>query len=73
MSPARRPASRRRRELAEPFVWHDVAVLRTFVSDRGGIRSRRVTGLSVQEQSRVSRAVKRAREMALLPYPTARR
>ncbi|WP_369832004.1 30S ribosomal protein S18 [Blastococcus sp. TF02A-26] len=59
--------------MPEPFVWHDVATLRTFLSDRGKIRSRRVTGLSVQEQSRVARAVKSAREMALLPYPTSRR
>jgi small subunit ribosomal protein S18 len=69
----RRPATRRRRRLPEAFVWHDVATLRTFLSDRGKIRSRRVTGLSVQQQARVARAVKSAREMALLPYPTARR
>jgi small subunit ribosomal protein S18 len=68
----RRPA-RRRRALPEPFVWHDVATLRTFLSDRGKIRSRRVTGLPVQQQGQVARAIKTAREMALLPYPTGRR
>jgi small subunit ribosomal protein S18 len=46
----------------------DVALLRTFISDRGKIRSRRLTGLTPQQQRSVSRAVKNAREMALLPY-----
>lgn len=47
----------------------DTAVLRTFISDRGKIRSRRVTGLTVQQQRKVALAIKTAREMALLPYP----
>lgn len=47
----------------------DVAFLRTFISDRGKIRSRRVTGLTPQEQRQVAIAIKNAREMALLPYP----
>jgi small subunit ribosomal protein S18 len=51
----------------------DVALLRKFVSDRGKIRARRVTGLSVQEQRAVARAVKNAREMALLPYSSSGR
>jgi small subunit ribosomal protein S18 len=53
--------------------YKDVALLRKFVSDRGKIRARRVTGLSVQEQSAVARAVKNAREMALLPYSSSGR
>lgn len=73
MKVERRPPTRRRRKLPEPFVWHDVTTLRTYLSDRGKIRARRVTGLSVQQQRRVAQAVKTAREMALLPYPTARR
>lgn len=48
--------------------YKDVAVLRKFVSDRGKIRSRRVTGVTVQEQRQIARAIKIAREMALLPY-----
>ena len=40
-----------------------------FVSERGKIRSRRITGLSRRQQSLVSAAVKRARTMGLLPYP----
>jgi small subunit ribosomal protein S18 len=48
--------------------WKDVALLRTFLSDRGKIRSRRVTGLTPQQQRGVATAIKNAREMALLPY-----
>ncbi|OHV06668.1 30S ribosomal protein S18 [Mycobacterium talmoniae] len=49
--------------------YKDVPTLRMFVSDRGKIRSRRVTGLTVRQQRQVSTAIKNAREMALLPYP----
>ena len=48
--------------------YKDVALLRKFISDRGKIRARRVTGVSVQEQRLIANAVKNAREMALLPY-----
>lgn len=48
--------------------YKDVSLLRTFISDRGKIRSRRVTGLTPQQQREVARAIKNAREMALLPY-----
>ena len=48
--------------------YKDTALLRKFISDRGKIRARRVTGVSVQEQRAIARAVKNAREMALLPY-----
>jgi small subunit ribosomal protein S18 len=53
--------------------YKDVALLRKFVSDRGKIRARRVTGLSVQEQRAIARAGKNAREMALLPYSSSGR
>ncbi len=43
-------------------------MLRRFVSERGKIRSRRITGACRRHQSQVARAVKRARELALLPY-----
>ncbi|HEV7471776.1 MAG: small subunit ribosomal protein [Pseudonocardiales bacterium] len=49
--------------------WKDTALLRTFISDRGKIRARRVTGLTPQQQRRVAVAIRNAREMALLPYP----
>ena len=50
-----------------------VATLRKFISERGKIRARRITGVSVQEQRLIARAVKNAREMALLPYAGAGR
>lgn len=53
--------------------WKDVDLLRKFVSDRGKIRARRVTGLTPQQQKQVATAIKNAREMALLPYPSAGR
>ena len=42
--------------------------LRRYVSERGKIRSRRITGACRRHQEQVAVAVKRAREMALLPY-----
>ena len=48
--------------------YKDVIMLRKFVSERGKIRARRVTGNCVQHQRDVATAVKNAREMALLPY-----
>ena len=48
--------------------YKDTNLLRKFISDRGKIRARRVTGASVQDQRKIAKAVKNAREMALLPY-----
>lgn len=48
--------------------YKDTDLLRKFISDRGKIRSRRVTRVSAQQQRQVARAIKNAREMALLPY-----
>jgi small subunit ribosomal protein S18 len=66
----------RRKPLLAPDVTHvdykDVALLRTFISDRGKIRTRRVTGLTPQQQRSVTRAIKNARELALLPYASHR-
>ena len=53
--------------------YKDTALLRKFISDRGKIRARRVTGVSVQEQRAIAKAVKNAREMALLPYASSAR
>lgn len=54
----------------ETVDYKDVNLLRQFISDRGKIRSRRVTGLTPQQQRQVAVAVKTAREMALLPFTT---
>lgn len=48
--------------------WKDHSLLNRFISDRAKIRSRRVTGNTVQQQKLVANAIKLAREMALLPY-----
>jgi len=50
--------------------YKDSGALRKFVSDRGKIRARRVTGNCSQHQREVATAIKNAREMALLPYST---
>jgi len=52
--------------------YKDVALLRKFMSDRGKIRSRRVTGLTPKRQREIAMAIKNAREMALLPYTQTR-
>lgn len=54
----------------EKVDYKEVKTLRLFISDRGKIRSRRVTGLTPQQQRQVATAVKNAREMALLPFTT---
>jgi small subunit ribosomal protein S18 len=48
--------------------YKDVNLLRRFMSDRGKIRTRRVTGNCSQHQHEVQVAIKTARELALLPY-----
>ena len=76
----RRPRPERERRGGKPKVcifcvekspwvdYKDVSVLRRFVSDRGKIRARRVSGCCSQHQREVAVAVKTARELALLPY-----
>ncbi|HLR27080.1 MAG TPA: 30S ribosomal protein S18 [Ruania sp.] len=59
--------------LEGPIDYKDTALLRKFISDRGKIRARRVTGVTVQEQRHIAKAVKNAREMALLPYSSSAR
>jgi small subunit ribosomal protein S18 len=48
--------------------YKDVNLLRRFMSERAKIRARRVTGTDQQQQAAVAKAIKLAREMALLPY-----
>ena len=57
----------------EPIDYKDTNMLRKYISDRGKIRARRVTGVSVQEQRQIAKAIKNAREMALLPYTSTTR
>ncbi|MGW0392670.1 30S ribosomal protein S18 [Streptomyces sp. NPDC003042] len=67
-----KPAKSRPNPLDAAKITHidykDTDLLRKFISDRGKIRSRRVTRVSAQQQRRLAAAIKNAREMALLPY-----
>ncbi len=73
-----RSAGRRRLDRVRPrkytrlnvteIDYKDLGTLRRFLSDRGKVRSRRVTGLSRRHQRQLALAVKRAREIGLLPY-----
>ena len=55
-------------EKVEFVDYKDVNMLRRFMSDRAKIRARRVSGNDSQQQKEIARAIKNAREMALLPY-----
>ena len=52
----------------EDATYKDVDLLKKFLSDRGKIRSTQITGITRQEQIKIARLVKIARELALLPY-----
>ncbi len=56
------------RDKIEQVDYKDVTSLRKFISEKGKIRSRRITGACRRHQSQIAGAVKRARELALLPY-----
>jgi small subunit ribosomal protein S18 len=61
------------REKSTYIDYKDIATLRKFISDRGKIRARRVTGACTQHQRQIASAVKNSREMALLPYTSTAR
>ncbi|HNZ49960.1 MAG TPA: 30S ribosomal protein S18 [Bacilli bacterium] len=52
----------------EKIDWTDYELLKRFVSDRGKILPRRVTGTKAIYQRKLAVAIKRARHMALLPF-----
>jgi small subunit ribosomal protein S18 len=56
------------RDSVEWVDYKDVPMLRKYMSDRGKIRSRRVTGNCAQHQRALAEAIKTARELVLLPY-----
>lgn len=61
---------RRRRviDVITPVDWKNVEWLRRFITENGRILPRRMTGNSLQRQREIARAIKRARQMALLPF-----
>lgn len=63
------PKKRKRVQIADDQIrYTNVEGLKRFLSDRGKIRSRRMTGLSRRQQALAAREIKRAREMGLLPF-----
>jgi small subunit ribosomal protein S18 len=58
---------------ANMIDYKDTTLLRKYISDRGKIRARRVTGNCSQHQRDIAIAVKNSREMALLPYTSTAR
>ena len=52
----------------EKIDYKDVDLLRKFVTERGKILPRRITGLTSKQQRDLTKAIKRARIVALLPY-----
>jgi len=56
------------RDKIEQVDYKDITALRRFISEKGKIRSRRITGACRRHQVQIALAVKRARELALLPY-----
>lgn len=52
----------------EKFDYKDVQKLKRFISERGKILPRRATGACAAHQRKISLAIKRARQVALLPY-----
>jgi small subunit ribosomal protein S18 len=65
----RRYQRRRQGQFVPDYVdWKDVDFLKRFVPERAKIMPRRISGISAKDQRRISRAIKRARSMALLPF-----
>jgi small subunit ribosomal protein S18 len=56
---------------ASKIDYKDVDLLKIFVTEQGKILPRRATGITVQQQRRLAKAVKRARILALLPFVTS--
>ena len=73
-APARKRAPRRRRKVCvfcgkdNVIDYKDAAKLRRYVSERGKILPRRVTGNCAKHQRAITVAVKRARHVAIMPY-----
>jgi small subunit ribosomal protein S18 len=52
----------------EPIDYKDVDLLRKFVTERGKILPRRITGLTAKQQRDLTLSIKRARQIALMPF-----
>ena len=54
--------------LNQQIDYKDIDLLTLFITDQGKILPRRVTGVTVQQQRKLSKAIKRARILSLLPF-----
>ncbi|MGJ3252533.1 MAG: 30S ribosomal protein S18 [Elainellaceae cyanobacterium] len=52
----------------QPIDYKDVELLRRFITERGKILPRRITGLTAKQQRDLTQSIKRARLLALLPF-----
>jgi small subunit ribosomal protein S18 len=76
LPPIQRMALFKRKRKVDPFMedpaktvdYRDVAMLQKFVSERGRILSRRLTGLNAFNQRKIKKAVKRAQNLGLMPF-----
>ncbi|HZS09595.1 MAG TPA: 30S ribosomal protein S18 [Blastocatellia bacterium] len=66
----RRRASRLTAERIDYIDYKDVKLLQSYVPERGKVTPRRISGLSAWQQRKMTEAIKRARNIALLPYST---
>jgi len=71
-SPGRRKSCSFCRAKVDRIDYKDYQSLRRFLSDKGKIRSRRITGACRRHQNQLANAVKWARALALLPYDSER-
>ena len=51
--------------------YKDIDLLKLFITEQGKILPRRATGVTVQQQRQIAKAIKRARVLSLLPYVTS--
>jgi small subunit ribosomal protein S18 len=66
--PVRRKVCRFCAEKVRDIDYKQIQILRTFITDSGKMLSARITGNCAAHQRQLSRAIKRARNLALLPY-----
>jgi small subunit ribosomal protein S18 len=57
--------------LNQKIDYKDIKLLKLFITDQGKILPRRATGVTVQQQRKLSKAIKRARTLSFLPFVTS--
>ena len=54
--------------LDQKINYKDIDLLKLFITEQGKILPRRATGVTVQQQRQIAKAIKRARSLSLLPF-----